>query len=79
LNALTPSQLRTSAGLATIDVPTPVIHGDSDAIVPLAASGARTADLVSDSTLVVVPGAPHGFPVTHPEVFNAELLSVLRR
>jgi pimeloyl-ACP methyl ester carboxylesterase len=46
--------------LAKIDVPTLVIHGDSDAIVPFEVSGRRTAEAVTDSRTVVVEGGPHG-------------------
>jgi non-heme chloroperoxidase len=58
-----------------VTVPTLVIHGDSDAVVPIEASGRRTAELVPGAKLVVVPDAPHGLTVTHPTTFDAELLS----
>jgi non-heme chloroperoxidase len=64
--------------LRQFSIPTLVIHGDSDAIVPFEASGRRTAELVTDAKLVVVPDAPHGFNVTHADTFNAELLAFLR-
>jgi pimeloyl-ACP methyl ester carboxylesterase len=60
--------------LAKIDVPTLVIHGDSDAIVPFEVSGKRTAEAVKDSRTVVVEGGPHGFNATHAEEFNRALL-----
>lgn len=63
--------------LKRIDVPTLVIHGDSDRIVPLAASGKRTAELVRGSKLVVVEGGPHGLTWTHAEQVNSELLNFL--
>ncbi len=63
--------------LAAITVPTLVIHGDSDAIVPFEVSGARTAKAVADSRLVVVKGAPHGLNVSHAEEFNRALLEFL--
>lgn len=63
--------------LASVTVPTLVIHGDSDAIVPLEVSGKRSAETVSDSTLVVVEGGPHGLNATHAEEFNAALLKFL--
>lgn len=62
-----------------ITVPTLVIHGDADAIVPLEGSGARTHRDIPGSTLVVVPGAPHGFNVSHADRFNDELLAFLKR
>jgi non-heme chloroperoxidase len=65
--------------LTKITVPTLVIHGDADAIVPLEGSGQRTHQAIPGSTLVVVPGAPHGFNVSHQDRFNSELLSFLER
>ena len=67
------------ADLTKVDVPTLVIHGDADAIVPLEVSGQRTAEAVADSTLVVVSGAPHGFNVSHADEFNSALLEFLAR
>ncbi|MEV4316413.1 alpha/beta hydrolase [Actinocrispum sp. NPDC049592] len=64
--------------LKAFTIPTLVIHGDSDAIVPVEVSGRRTAEAIPDSKLVIVPEAPHGLNVTHAEVFNAELLAFLR-
>jgi non-heme chloroperoxidase len=66
------------ADLARIDVPTLVIHGDSDRIVPLEASGARTGRLVAGAKTVVVPGAPHGLNWTHADELNAALLDFLK-
>jgi non-heme chloroperoxidase len=63
--------------LGKIDIPTLVIHGDSDRIVPLAASGERTAELVPGSKLVVVEGGPHGLSWTHGDQVNQELLNFL--
>ena len=62
------------ADLEKIDVPTLVIHGDSDGIVPVEVSGRRTAESVSGAELVVVEGAPHGLNLTHAQEFNAALL-----
>ncbi|MCW2504132.1 MAG: hydrolase, alpha/beta fold family [Actinomycetia bacterium] len=64
--------------LKAFTMPTLVIHGDSDAIVPFEASGRRTAEMLPDAELVLVPDAPHGLNVTHSQVFNAELLAFLR-
>jgi non-heme chloroperoxidase len=58
-------------------VPTLVIHGDSDAIVPFEVSGKRSAEAISGSTLVVIEGGPHGVNATHPEEFNRALLEFL--
>jgi non-heme chloroperoxidase len=60
-------------------VPTLVIHGDSDGIVPFEVSGQRSAGAIADSTLVVVKGGPHGFNVTHAAEFNQALLDFLAR
>ena len=65
--------------LATLTVPTLVLHGDGDATVPFEGSGARTHLAVPHSELVVVPGAPHGLNVTHADAFNTALLEFLRR
>ena len=63
--------------LTKITVPTLVIHGESDGIVPFEGSGRRTHDAVAGSELVVVQGAPHGFNVSHQEEFNRDLLTFL--
>jgi non-heme chloroperoxidase len=64
--------------LKRIDVPTLIIHGDDDQIVPIDASARRSVELVGDATLKVYPGAPHGLFATHKEQFNADLLDFLR-
>jgi len=64
--------------LTAFTIPTLVIHGDSDAIVPFEVSGRRTAEAIDGSKLVLVPDAPHGLNVTHAQTFNAELLAFLR-
>jgi len=58
-------------------LPTLVIHGDSDRIVPLPISGHRTAKMVKGSKLVVLKDAPHGFTWTHAEETNKALLEFL--
>jgi pimeloyl-ACP methyl ester carboxylesterase len=65
------------ADLAKIEVPTLVIHGEADRIVPLAAAGARTAKLVKGARLHVVKDGPHCVTWTHAEEVNRELLSFL--
>ena len=65
------------ADLKKINVPTLVIHGDTDRIVPLAVSGTRTQELVKGSRLVVVKGGPHGLNWTHADEFNRALLELL--
>jgi pimeloyl-ACP methyl ester carboxylesterase len=63
--------------LARIDVPTLVIHGDADRILPITASGLRTAKLIKGARLLEVKDGPHCIPWTHAEEVNAELLSFL--
>ena len=63
--------------LKGIHVPTLVIHGDADQILPIAVSGKRTADLVDGSRLVVVEGGPHGLTWTHAAQVNGALLEFL--
>jgi non-heme chloroperoxidase len=63
--------------VARIDVPTLVMHGDADRILPIAASGSRTAKLIKGAHLVVVPGGPHCITWTHSEIVNRELLAFL--
>jgi non-heme chloroperoxidase len=63
--------------LARIDVPTLVIQGDSDRILPIAATGLCTAKLIKGARQVVVKDGPHCIPWTHAEEVNAELLSFL--
>jgi pimeloyl-ACP methyl ester carboxylesterase len=64
--------------LKKVTVPTLVIHGDADAIVPIESSGLRTHRAVNHSKLVTVSGAPHGLNVSHAQAFNDALLSFLR-
>jgi pimeloyl-ACP methyl ester carboxylesterase len=64
--------------LNKVTVPTLVIHGDADAIVPIEGSGLRTHRSVAHSGLVRVSGAPHGFNVSHAQEFNHALLAFLR-
>ncbi len=65
------------ADLEKIDVPTLVIHGDADAIVPFEVSGERSHEVLADSELVLVEGGPHGLNLTHADEFNAALVRFL--
>ena len=65
------------ADLAKVTVPTLVIHGDSDGVVPFEVSGKRSAETIPGSTLVVLEGAPHGCNVSHATEFNQALISFL--
>jgi pimeloyl-ACP methyl ester carboxylesterase len=63
--------------LTRVDVPTLVIHGDADRIVPFGASGLRTAKLIRGARLFVVKGGPHGITWTHAGEVNRELVNFL--
>lgn len=63
--------------LEKVRVPTLVIHGEADAIVPIEGSGQRTHRTVLHSQLVTLPGAPHGLNVSHAQAFNDALMSFL--
>ncbi|MDR3748883.1 MAG: alpha/beta hydrolase [Acidobacteriota bacterium] len=63
--------------LERVDVPTLVIHGDQDRIVPINAAGARTAKMIKGARLHVVKGGPHCITWTHAEEVNAQLLTFL--
>jgi non-heme chloroperoxidase len=64
--------------LQSISIPTLVIHGDADRILPLAASGKRTPEFVKGSKLVVVHEGPHGIIWTHAEQVNQALLDFMK-
>ncbi|HXC34204.1 MAG TPA: alpha/beta hydrolase [Verrucomicrobiae bacterium] len=65
--------------LKKIDVPTLILHGDDDQIVPIADSALLSSKLVKGATLKIIPGAPHGMCSTHKDQINAELLSFFQR
>jgi len=65
--------------VAKIDVPTLVIHGDSDRIVPFSAAGNRTAKLINGAQLVVIKDGPHNSAWTHAEEVNEALLKFLAK
>ncbi len=64
--------------LKRFDVPTLIIHGDDDQIVPIGDSAMLSSKLVKGATLKVYPGAPHGLTATHKEQLNADLLAFLK-
>jgi peroxiredoxin len=66
------------ADLRKITVPTLVVHGDADRIVPLEISGQLSARMIRGARLEVVPGAPHGFAATHARELNRAMLDFLR-
>ncbi len=65
--------------LKKFDVPTLVMHGEDDQIVPIVAAGPLSAKLVKNSTLITYPGYPHGMPTTHADRINADLLAFIKR
>ncbi len=67
------------ADLAKVDVPTLVIHGDDDQIVPFETTGKLAAEQIQGAELKVYAGAPHGFAVTHTQQLNEDLLAFLQR
>ncbi|GAB2866248.1 alpha/beta hydrolase [Pseudoduganella ginsengisoli] len=64
--------------LKKITVPTLIVHGDDDQIVPIDAAGRASARLVKGSTLLVYAGAPHGLTDTHKDKLNADLLAFIK-
>lgn len=67
------------ADLVKFDVPTLIVHGDDDQIVPIDSSARAAAKIVKGAKLVVYPGAPHGLADTHKDRLNQDLLSFLRQ
>jgi non-heme chloroperoxidase len=74
------SETDTTEDLKKIDVPTLIIHGDDDQIVPIAAAALLSSKLVKDATLKIYPGAPHGLAQTtaYKDEFNTDLLNFLK-
>jgi non-heme chloroperoxidase len=64
--------------LKKFDVPTLIIHGDDDQIVPIAASAHASAKLIKNATLMIYPNGPHGLADTHKDKLNANLLAFLQ-
>jgi len=61
--------------LKKIDVPTLILHGDDDQIVPIGASALKSSKIVANATLKIYPGAPHGLTGAHEQEFNKDLLA----
>ena len=72
------SESDTTEDLKKFDVPTLVIHGDDDQIVPIAASAHRSSKIVPNAQLKIYPGAPHGLPTTHKDQLNEDLLEFFK-
>ena len=64
--------------LKKFDVPTLILHGDADQIVPYADAGVLSAKIVPGAILKVIPGAPHGMCTTLKDQINAELLAFIK-
>ena len=64
--------------LKKFDVPTLIVHGDDDQIVPIGAAALRSSKLVKNATLKIYAGAPHGLADTHKDQLNADLLAFLK-
>jgi non-heme chloroperoxidase len=65
--------------LKKIDVPTLILHGDDDQIVPIGAAALISAKIVKNATLKVYPGFPHGMPTTNADQINADLLAFFKQ
>ena len=64
--------------LKKFDLPTLIVHGDDDQIVPISAAALRSAKLVKNAMLKIYAGAPHGLGYTHKDQLNADLLASLK-
>jgi len=73
------SETDTTEDLKKFDVPTLILHGDDDQIVPIVAAAMQSSKIVKGATLKVIPGAPHGMCSTLKDTINAELLAFLQR
>jgi non-heme chloroperoxidase len=65
--------------LKKFDIPTLILHGEDDQVVPVGITAHRTAKIVKDAVLKVYPGYPHGMPQTHKDVINADLLEFIQK
>jgi non-heme chloroperoxidase len=65
--------------LKKFDVPTLILHGDDDQIVPIGAAALISAKLVKNATLKVYPGFPHGMPTTNADQINSDLLAFIQQ
>ncbi|MDB4970233.1 MAG: alpha/beta hydrolase [Myxococcales bacterium] len=72
------SETDTTADLAKFDIPTLIIHGDDDQIVPIAAAALRSSKLIKNAQLKIYEGAPHGLPTTLKSRVNEDLLGFLK-
>lgn len=68
------SETDTTEDLKKFDVPTLIVHGDDDQIVPIVSAALKSAKIVPKAELKIYEGAPHGLPTTHKDRLNADLL-----
>lgn len=71
------SEIDYTEDLVKMSVPTLIVQGDDDQIVPIEASGKRSAEIAPVATLKIYPGAPHGLPITHQDQLNADQLGAI--
>jgi non-heme chloroperoxidase len=74
------SETDLTGDLRKIDVPTLIVHGDDDQIVPIGASALLSSKIVKDATLKIYPGAPHGLAqaTAYKDTFNRDLLAFIK-
>lgn len=72
------SETDTTEDLKKFDVPTLILHGDDDQIVPIAAAALLSSKIVKNATLKIYPGYPHGMCQVHKDVINADLLAFIK-
>ena len=72
------SEVDYTADLKKITVPTLVVHGSDDQIVPIDAAGKASAKIIKNAKLIIYEGAPHGLPTTHKDRLNEDLLAFIK-
>jgi non-heme chloroperoxidase len=72
------SETDTTEDLKKFDVPTLIMHGDDDQIVPIAAAAMQSSKIVKGALLKIYKGAPHGMCTTHKDLINADLLAFMQ-
>ena len=72
------SETDTTEDLKKFDVPTLIMHGDDDQIVPIAAAAMQSSKIVKGAQLKIYKGAPHGMCTTHKDLINADLLAFMQ-
>jgi non-heme chloroperoxidase len=66
-----------SEDLDKFDVPTLILHGEDDQVVPVGIAAMKSAGIIKDAKDIIYPGAPHGITATHQDEINSELLRFL--